>query len=248
MSATCTMAAHTSSNSEVANDGAASRHPFDDSSRTARGLRLALQPNPSSYAEGWIPGAGCASSLNGKDAIKAQQLQNCSQLFAELQNQVKAAITQKRKRDETERAESLRVALAHPLIPVEEVVEEVKKPKVAHVEALPVATKPSIRMLPLPLTEKVLMCAYKELQPGAAFAVKSCVECWSKKTLSDSDLLSTVGALASSSPSLAIAFKKDKTQFASEVASAEDMAALAQLSRDSSFIFPVQQIRAAKTA
>lgn len=149
-----------------------------------------------------------------------------------MQDQVHTIIQKKRARHEENRQESLRIALANPLKkPMMEAPVQVEAKQVF--EVAPTSTKANIRMLPLPLSEAVVLQAYKELQDGAAFAVKSCVDCWRRQALTDADLLSTVRGLASSSPALQNAFKAE-AKLQSEVASAEDFAALAELSRQGS--------------
>lgn len=146
-----------------------------------------------------------------------------------LQSQVHAIVGKKRQRDQAEREESLRIALANPLVEKENPTQVVAR------EAIQVADKKAhIRTLPFPLTEGILLAAYSELQSGAAIAVRSCVHCWRRNALANDDLLSTVRGLASSSPALQKAFKAEPEP-ESEVASAEDFAALAQLSREGSF-------------
>jgi len=184
---------------------------------------------------GWVPGAGdpSFSSANGKEGEKQMRLHRCSQLFAELESQVHSIIQKKRARHEENRQESLRIALANPLKkPMVQKTVQVETEEVV-AEIAPTSAKGNIRMLPLPLSEAVVLQAYKELQDSAAFAVKTCVDCWRRQALTDADLLSTVRGLASSSPALQEAFKAEK-ELKSEVASAEDFAALAELSRQGS--------------
>ncbi len=91
----------------------------------------------------------------------------------------------------------------------------------------------SDRSLPAPLTKALLDKGLAELSSGASMSIRTCMDCWKGKRLTDSDLVSTVRSFAGSSPSLSKAFAdaapKEDTE--SCVASLEDMLALAQLSR-----------------
>jgi hypothetical protein len=91
----------------------------------------------------------------------------------------------------------------------------------------------SDRSPPAPLTEALLATALTELSSGASLSIRTCLDCWRGKRLTDSDLLSTVRSFAGSSPSLSKAFAASapKEDTESCVASLEDMLALAQLSR-----------------
>lgn len=152
-------------------------------------------------------------------------------LYFYVQGEVVAVVQAKRKKDASDRQESARIAMAHPLKVFGQREERVGNSN-QEKEGASLSEKKGIRKMPAPLSENELLQALPELSTGAALAVRSCVDCWRDNRLADSDLISTVRAFSGSSPVLARVFSTPKEAILPyEVASLEDMRVFAMLSR-----------------
>mmetsp|Transcript_8149 Transcript_8149/g.20234 ORF Transcript_8149/g.20234 Transcript_8149/m.20234 type:complete len:238 (+) Transcript_8149:76-789(+) len=177
----------------------------------------------------WYPNAGVPCYSFGPEDSKRRcsNLHRTSLLFKELESRVHSAVQAKRTQDTAERAESARIAAANPLVFAKAVAAPARERVLVEVKpAMP--GKAGVRKMPAPLSEGLLLQAMPELSTGASFAIKSCVDCWRDNRLADSDLISTVRSFSGSSPALSKAFSAVEE---CEVASLEDMRALAELSR-----------------
>eukprot|EP00282_Hemiselmis_andersenii_P005973 CAMPEP_0114164076 /NCGR_PEP_ID=MMETSP0043_2-20121206/30440_1 /TAXON_ID=464988 /ORGANISM="Hemiselmis andersenii, Strain CCMP644" /LENGTH=243 /DNA_ID=CAMNT_0001260643 /DNA_START=49 /DNA_END=780 /DNA_ORIENTATION=+ len=198
----------------------------------------------------WKPGSGVRFGSDSKQMLR------CSQLFEELQAEVKDIQKRKRERDEEERATSKRIALANPLNPPFSALTTVapaaaaatvkRVPAPLKVEAAPVKVEtiasPTFRVpmspkakaqrsVPAPLSWPVVHQCLDEVSSSAAVAIKLALDCWRRNTLSDEDLISTIRCHSSASPALAKALSSaPKAEEEFEVASSDDMAALLKLS------------------
>ena len=205
----------------------------------------------------WSPGAGVPCFMLGtrEAAVRRKKILRTSLLFMQLQKQVSDAVRWRHARDAHEVRVSAVIAAKHPVrFPDEETThdeheEAVTAASVAQVcpvvavvsfeeKMLADAREAKSRMeaarLPAPLTQLALEEAYKEMPEGAEVSIQKCIKCWRESKMAPADLLATVKAFASSSPTLRKVFDAAEHRGAGElgqVATAEQMQELSRMAQ-----------------
>ena len=141
----------------------------------------------------WHPNAGvpCYSFGPEESKRRCMQLHRTSMLFKDLEDEVHSVMKAKRAEYLSERAKSADIAAANPLVfpsDVTAATSGLRSSKTVGEEEI-VGVKAGARKMPEPLSEVLLLQAMPELSTGAAFALKSCVDCWRDNRLADEDLV-----------------------------------------------------------
>ena len=125
-------------------------------------------------------------------------------------------------------ADAMEVA-AHPVVAVVSFEETTK------VDAREAKARMEDARLPAPLTQLALEEAYKQIPEGAELSIRKCIQCWRENTMTPADLVATVKAFASSSPTLRKLFDAAEHGGAGElgqVATTEQMQELSRMEQE----------------
>lgn len=117
---------------------------------------------------------------------------------------------------------------AHPVVAVVSFEEKMKADE-SEAKARMEAAR-----LPAPLTQLALEEAYTQMPEGAELSIRKCIQCWRQNTTTTADLLATVKAFASSSPTLRKLFDAAEHGDAclGQVATAEQMQELSRMAQE----------------